>query len=189
MKTMKAAILTITALAAATMPCMASSAIAPGAINLPTNMTQTEKRQSIDVLVQHIRQNPSDLQTRRRLVELLISAGYSNKAAVEMQGLVKAGLRSPEDFCLLGDAYRYAGKQTSAILNYQESLNINPLYARAKTGLAFCYMILGAPKIAEKLCIEAMLKSQERGARVELANALKTIKDSEKPVAVAVKAI
>lgn len=126
-----------------------------------------------------IKKRPSDLAMRRQLVQALLQAGFAEKAAVEMQGLVKCGLRSADDFCLLGDAYRFAGKVTSAISNYMEAINISPYHAHAKAGLAICYMSAGYAKTGEKVCKDALASIRDINGRKELVNTLRTIHETE----------
>lgn len=142
-------------------------------------LVSAELNSTVASLSLQIRKNPSDLALRRQLVEALLRKGLSVKAAEQMQGLLKAGLRSTEDFCLLADCYRYAGKLSSAVLNYQEALNLAPDNVHAKSGLALCYMLAGNAGVGEKVCKEAMKNAQDTKSRNELSMTLKAIKDAK----------
>lgn len=148
-------------------------------LGAPSGIEMMAAKERAQKLVIVIRKKPSDLATRRQLVQALLQAGFAERAAVEMQGLVKCGLRSADDFCLLGDAYRFAGKVTSAISNYMEAINISPYHAHAKAGLAICYMSAGHAKTGEKVCKDALATIRDVNGRKELFNTLKTIKDNE----------
>lgn len=164
------------------------------AFSMPSNNLALVKHRQMSIfeakaaaiaLSNEVRRDPCDLIARRSLVEALIQMGRSEQAAREMQILVRFGMRAPEDFCLLADAYRYAGKTSSAIQNYQESLNINPLYAHARAGMAICYMHAGFPKTGEKICKEALSMTIDREGRHELKETLKTIRTEQEAAAAA----
>ena len=137
----------------------------------------------LQVLEASIRKNPTDLQVRRYYVEVLVSAGRAKSAETEMEGLVRAGLRSANDFALMADVYRYNCEFNKAIHYYQEALNIVSDDAHAKSGLALTYMQAGAPKIAKKLCLEGLTVSKDVNGRRELVKALATIDDAQKSIA------
>lgn len=154
-------------------PCFAQEMNAPSG----ADMTMAKKR--VHKLVLVIKNRPSDLSMRRELVQALLQAGFAERAASEMQLLVKCGLRSADDFCLLGDTYRFSGRLPSAISNYLEAINIAPYHAHAKAGLAICYMSAGHAKIGEKVCKDALASIRDLNGRRELVSALKTIKETE----------
>lgn len=129
-------------------------------------------------LVRVIRKNPTDLLSRRQLVDALIKSGSAKQAALEMQGLIKVGLRSAEDFCLMGEAYKCSGNYPGAITYYQEALNLQPTMCHAKAGLALCYTAAGYPKTGAKVCMEALAVTHAAAERGELARTLQQIKDS-----------
>lgn len=153
-------------------PCSAQTTFPSGA-----DMTMAKVR--VHKLVLVIKNRPSDLSMRRQLVLALLQAGFAERAASEMQLLVKCGLRSADDFCLLGDTYRFSGKLTSAISNYLEAINISPYHSHAKAGLAICYMSAGHAKIGEKVCKDALASIRDFSGRRELVSTLKTIKENE----------
>ncbi|MBX9688102.1 MAG: tetratricopeptide repeat protein [Candidatus Obscuribacterales bacterium] len=134
-------------------------------------------RQALKVLTPAICANPSDLSLRRCYVETLIKTGQCSAAAKEMQGLVKVGLRSSEDFTLLADAYRYCGELRAALLNYQEALNIAPDFAPAQSGMAFCYMLCGQQNRAEKVCKDAMTQIKDDAGRRLIQRTILTLKE------------
>lgn len=178
MRLMTALATIISAITIWTPNCAAQDMEAPSAIKMMEAKGRAQK------LVLIIRKQPSDLAMRRQLVQALLQAGLAERAANEMQLLVKCGLRSADDFCLLGDAYRYAGKVTSAISNYMEAINISPCHAHAKAGLAICYMSAGHAKTGEKLCEDALALVRDLNGRKELFSTLKTIKETETQEAV-----
>lgn len=138
-------------------------------------------RTAVSILSEAIRRDPSDLNLRRCLVESLIECGLAERASREMQQLVRLGMRSAEDFCLLADAYRFAGKISSAVLNYHEALNISPSYAHARAGLALAYSAAGYGRTAEQVCKEGLSRVQDIQGRRELREALKSIREASAP--------
>ena len=126
-----------------------------------------------------IKRDPSNLKLRRYYCEKLLKAGLSSEAAQQMQAIVALGQRSPEDFCLLADTYRFSGNYCSAILNYQEALGIVPGYAQARAGMALCYMQAGCPKIAKKVCREGLSGTSNLTDRRVLISALKSAQEAE----------
>lgn len=160
------------------------------ALHAPAQAAGTELGQAkkdLQALSAAIRNNPSDLQRRRMLVETFLALGMSRRAADEMEGLVKAGLRKPEDFALLADTYRFSGRLTSAIQNYQEALSISPNFGHARAGMALAYMQAGAKKTAESICKKALLEASDLNAVHELRDAMKTIKEAQSGNLVAMK--
>ena len=147
--------------------------------SIKVNAQLNGARVRISKLTKIIRKDPTDLLSRRQYVEALLQLGMANQAASEMQRLVRIGLRSPKDFCLLADAYRFSGRTATAMTNYQEALNINPSFSHAKAGLALCYVAAGAPRVGEKVCRDALAMIRNTEGRKELAATLKSIKDQE----------
>lgn len=147
----------------------------------------SQSKKDVRLLCAAVCKNPSDLKLRRMLVESLLAAGMSKRAAEEMQGLVKAGLRRPEDYSLLADSYRYCGKYASAIQYYQEALSISPDFSHARSGMALAYMQAGAAKLAESICKKAIAEASDLASLNELRGTLATIRDSQKVSVLALK--
>ncbi len=144
--------------------------------NSETNFNLAEARSYARSLAVKLRKDPANLDLRKDLVRALINAGHSKAAAQQMHLLIRAGMRSNEDFALLADCCRFSGNFKSAIRYYQESLGITPGYAHARAGMALSYMQAGMFNLAERLCKEAMLACSKKDEKKELAKTLSEIR-------------
>jgi tetratricopeptide (TPR) repeat protein len=160
-------------------PVPTTPVLATAAKSANAQMTIIAARKRVQQLSTLVRQSPSNLPVRRALVEALLQSGLANEAANQMQSLVKIGMRTAEDFCLLADAYRSSGQASSAIRNYQEALNIDPTSTTAHKGMALTYLIAGYPHIGEEVCRRALGTISRTAERRTLLNVLSQIRESE----------
>lgn len=174
----------IAAVSAMALPLPASASQPTMNVSLPSNtkvqraLVQGNSKAAVAILYKAVAQKPNDLQTRRCLVEALLKSGAAGRAAREMQQLVGAGLRSPQDFCLLGDAYRYSGHYSSALLNYQEALNVDPSLAGAWSGIAYTYYANGNNTLALKACRQGLARLADPASKATLLKAMETVQQT-----------
>lgn len=131
-------------------------------------------REAVQRLTQVIKQQPADMEARRKIAESFIKIGLSVRAAEQMQIVLQFGQRSVDDYLLLADAQKYAGKYSDSIRTYQEVLNQSPANAKALCGIAACYMLSGDTNTATRTC-HMGLKQVDAAGKRELNEVLKRI--------------
>lgn len=150
---------------------------APALASMQANSVPSNSIKSLEAA---IRSNPADLQVRRVYVQALVRAGKVKTATNEMEGLVRAGLRSADDFALLADCYRYGAEFNKAVHYYQESLNLATDDSHAKSGLALTYMLAGQTRTALKVCQEGLTLAKDVNGRRELLQTMANISEVQK---------
>lgn len=141
----------------------------------PSCMAAEAPQAAITRLTAEIKKQPSDMEARRNIAEAFLKTGLAVRAEEQMRIVMTYGKRTPEDFVLLGDTQRYAGKYTDAVRSYQEVLGANPSNAKAISGLAYCYMLSGDAGTANKICHSGLKQVNDPAGKKELADAIRVL--------------
>ncbi len=145
----------------------------------PSCMAAEAPQAAIQRLTAEIRKQPADMDARRNIAEAFMKTGLAVRAEEQMRIVMQYGKRTPEDFVLLADAQRYAGKYTDAMRTYQEVLGANQANAKAVSGLAYCYLLSGDANTAAKVCHSGLKQVSDPAGKKELAEALRVLEQSK----------
>ena len=131
---------------------------------------------AVSTLVVAVRQNPSDLETRRKLCTALVGAGRATDALRELQVITRFAPGDARDSQLMAEAYYLCGDAISAITKYREALALNPDAAEAKLGLIRSLISTGNPTEAKGICQQTLRSSRDAVLRKQVAEILQGIR-------------
>jgi Flp pilus assembly protein TadD len=136
-----------------------------------------------DRLIAAIRLNPNDLNLRRTLAAELIKRGLTVKAAEQIKEVMAVSGESAADLMLYAEACRYSGDEHSAIDAYKKSLRLEPMNAKAWSGLSLAYAQNGDKQTAVNTCRSGLSQIIDLGGRRQLSTTLNSIEQMASPAA------
>ncbi len=107
---------------------------------------------------------PSQHLPKRELAELYAEQGKSGKAASVLEALCKDSPENAEYAAALADAYMLRGWRRKAIAEFQRSIKLDSVSARARVGLLKCRVEAGELDEARKICASAAKAAKDMGA-------------------------
>lgn len=108
--------------------------------------------QAVSLLVQGIRQAPSDLELRRQLCQALIGAGQAHEALKQLDVIAQVSPADSRDLNLRALASEQLGDAPKAAAYFRQAIAKDPLNAESRVGLARTLVSQGNLKEAREVC-------------------------------------
>lgn len=170
--------------AAAVLPAAnATEAVSPSVQQGYTLITKRSYSQAIAVLNQAVRLNPRDAAARRYLAVALNQTGNSNKAAQQMELVIRLEPGNASDCALLGDMYLLCGDFASAVARYKAGILLSPDSPQCRCGLATAYAAAGDCANAKAACIDGLKVCRDVVARKRFVQILADMGPAKQTVA------
>ena len=131
---------------------------------------------AISVLSAAVRQDPSDLEVRRRLSSAYIGAGMARQALQQLEAVSRVSPGNAGDYVMMAEAHFQMGDTAKAIARYKQAMLTDPSNTQARMGLARALMAAGDLNSASAVCNDSIRTKQDAQSRQQFVELLGTIR-------------